>query len=70
MRALPQTLYRIFFGQEGYVEESADQIQVTLDASRDSVLQTDVKAACEAFNHRQISTFDGKLIRISVEDCK
>ena len=69
-RALPQTLYRIFFGQEGYVEESADQIQVTLDPSRDPVLQTDVQAACEAFNHRHISTFDGKLIRISVKDCK
>jgi hypothetical protein len=69
-RALPQTLYRIFFGQGGYVEESAKQIKVTLDSYRDPVLQVDVQAACKAFTQRQIRTFDGKLIRISVDDCK
>lgn len=69
-RALPQTLHRIFFGQGGYVKESANQIHVTLDAYRDPVLQADVQAACKTFNRRQIRTFDGKLIRMSVDNCK
>lgn len=70
MRTLPQTLHRIFFSQGGYVEESANQINVTLDSYRDPALQADVQAACRAFNQRQIRTFDGKLIHISVDDCK
>lgn len=68
-RALPQTLYRVFFGQEGYVEESAHQITIMLDPYRDPVVQADVWAACEALNQRQIRTFDGQLIHISVDDC-
>ena len=70
LRALPQTLHRIFFSQAGYVEESANQIHILLDAYRDPALQADVMAACETLNQRQITTFDGKLVRISVDDCK
>lgn len=68
--ALPQTLHRVFFGQAGYVEESAQEITITLDPYRESELYADVLAACEAVNHRQIRTFDGKRIRMSVDECK
>ena len=70
LRALPQTLHRVFFSQAGYVEESAKEINIILDAYRDPVLQADVLTACDALNQRQIRTFDGKLIRISGDDCK
>lgn len=70
LRALPQTLHRVFFSQAGYVEKSTDEIKIILDAYRDPGLQADALAACEALNQRQVRTFSGKLIRISVEDCK
>jgi hypothetical protein len=69
-RALPQTLQRIFFSQEGYVEESACKIRVTLDAYRDPTLQLDAIEACHNFNQRHVINLDGKVIEMHVADPK
>lgn len=68
-KALPQTLQRIFFSQDGFVKETQDGIFVQLDPYKDPKLQANCVEACNNFNQRNIKTFDGKSIKIFV-NCK
>lgn len=68
-RTTPVTLWRLFFGQDGYYREGKDSIYVTLKPFRDVHLQQAARAACERFNRERITTVNGKIIHLAVADC-
>jgi len=69
-RATPLTLWRTFFSQDGYYRETEEVILVTLKPYRDAQLQRDAVEACQRFNARQIRTYTGKLLQLTVAECK
>ncbi len=67
--ATPMTLWRTFFSQDGYYQETDDTILVTLKHFRRSELQHDAEEACRRFNDRRVRSYNGKLLQLAISDC-
>lgn len=64
----PLTLWRTFFNQDGFYNEMADHIVVTLKPFTGSRVQQEAIEACRRFNERQIKTVSGKTIEMRVAE--
>jgi len=64
VHSAPETLRRIFFDQEGWLQSTPERLTITLVGHRDATLQADLQAACCRFNACQIRTWEGQLIQI------
>jgi hypothetical protein len=69
-RTTPFTLWRLFFGQDGYYRQDETGIHVTLKPFRDKKLQQAAREACERFNCERIKTMTGQAISLTVLDCQ
>jgi hypothetical protein len=65
----PLTLWRTFFNQDGFYQEGADRIVITLEPFTNSRVQREAIEACQRFNEPQIKTVSGKIIEMCVAGC-
>jgi hypothetical protein len=66
--ALPLTLWRTFFNQDGFYREVDDRIVVTLKPFQITRIQHEAIQACQRFNARHIKTLSGKTIEMYVAE--
>jgi hypothetical protein len=66
--ALPLTLWRTFFNQDGFYREMDDRIVVTLKPFQITRIQHEAIQACQRFNARHIKTLSGKTIEMYVAE--
>jgi len=66
--AVPLSLWRIFFNQDGFYQETASCIVITLNPFRDPRAQREALAACRRFNARRIKTISGKVIEMHLAE--
>lgn len=62
----PLKMWRTFFNQDGYYQELADRIIISLKPFSDPHLQREAIQACKRFNARRVRTFSNKSIEMHV----
>lgn len=68
--ARPVTLWRLFFSQDGYYQETEECVWITLKPFRDPQLQQAALEACQRFNERRIRLQSGKWLQMTIVGCK